>query len=74
MVHPVAQEIQLFAGLFTRPCLRTQEIEIRRANAAMVSKAKTTRDTPRDIINEVLSTESDLVAAAMVSEPSLRRK
>ena len=46
----------------------------RRANAQIVSRAESTRDTPRDIINDVLGNESDVVNEEIVSDASLRRK
>ena len=51
-----------------------QDVMTRRANAQIVSMAASTRDTPRDIINDVLGNESDIVNEEMVSDASLRRK
>ena len=51
-----------------------QDVMTRRANAQIVSMAASTRDTPRDIINDVLGNESDIINEEMVLDASLRRK
>ena len=52
----------------------SQDVLVRRANAEIVTRAKETREKPRQIVNEVLAKEPDYVTQALACDNNLVKK